>query len=65
MKIGTIVLLALGILVTLPVLQNERFTDFASNGEGPVFAGSLFPFARCFPSYSSSSPAAPCRAFTP
>ena len=44
MKIGTIVLLALGILVTLPVLKNERFTDFASNGEGPVFAGSLFPF---------------------
>jgi carbon starvation protein len=44
MKIGTIVLLALGIVVTLPVLQNERFTDFASSGEGPVFAGSLFPF---------------------
>jgi carbon starvation protein len=44
MKIGTIVLLALGILVTLPVLENERFTDFASNGQGPVFAGSLFPF---------------------
>jgi carbon starvation protein len=44
MKIGTIVLLALGILVTLPVLENERVTDFASNGQGPVFAGSLFPF---------------------
>ncbi|MEA2331423.1 MAG: carbon starvation protein [Thermoleophilaceae bacterium] len=44
MKIGTIALLALGILFTLPVLENERFTDFASNGEGPVFAGSLFPF---------------------
>ncbi len=44
MKIGVIVLLALGILVTLPVLENERFTEFASNGEGPVFAGSLFPF---------------------
>ena len=44
MKIGTIVLLALGILVTLPVLQNERFTEFASNGQGPVFAGALFPF---------------------
>jgi carbon starvation protein len=44
MKIGTIGLLALGILFTLPVLENERFTDFASNGEGPVFAGSLFPF---------------------
>ena len=44
MKIGTILLLALGILFTLPVLQNERFTEFASNGQGPVFAGSLFPF---------------------
>ena len=44
MKIGTIVLLAIGILVTLPVMQNEAVTKFASNGEGPVFAGSLFPF---------------------
>jgi carbon starvation protein len=44
MKVGVIGLLALGIVVTLPVLQNERFTDFASNGQGPVFAGSLFPF---------------------
>jgi carbon starvation protein len=44
MKIGTIVLLAIGILVTLPVMQNEAITDFASSGEGPVFAGALFPF---------------------
>jgi carbon starvation protein len=44
MKIGTIVLLALGILVTLPVLENEPITDFARNGDGPVFAGALFPF---------------------
>jgi carbon starvation protein len=44
MKIGTIVLLAVGILVTLPLMQNEAVTPFASNGEGPVFAGSLFPF---------------------
>jgi carbon starvation protein len=44
MKIGTIVLLAVGILVTLPVMQNEAVTPFASSGEGPVFAGSLFPF---------------------
>jgi carbon starvation protein len=44
MKIGTIVLLAVGILVTLPLMQNEPVTKFASNGEGPVFAGSLFPF---------------------
>jgi carbon starvation protein len=44
MKIGTIVLLAVGILITLPVMQNEAVTKFASSGEGPVFAGSLFPF---------------------
>jgi carbon starvation protein len=44
MKIGTIMLLAVGILVTLPVMQNEAVTPFASNGEGPVFAGALFPF---------------------
>jgi carbon starvation protein len=44
MKVGVILLLALGIVVTLPVLKNERFTEFASNGEGPVFAGALFPF---------------------
>src|ERR671916_2359755 len=44
MKIGTICLLAIGIVVTLPVMQNEAVTPFASSGEGPVFAGSLFPF---------------------
>jgi carbon starvation protein len=44
MKIGTILLLAVGIVVTLPVLKNEAVTKFASSGEGPVFAGSLFPF---------------------
>src|ERR671914_718603 len=44
MKVGTIALLAIGILLTLPVLQIPAFTDFAFNGQGPVFAGSLFPF---------------------
>lgn len=44
MKIGTIILLAIGITLTLPVLQMPRFTEFAFNGQGPVFAGSLFPF---------------------
>jgi carbon starvation protein len=44
MKVGTIALLAVGVLVTAPVLQNEAITKFASNGQGPVFAGSLFPF---------------------
>jgi carbon starvation protein len=44
MKIGTIGLLAAGILLTLPVLENQAVTKFASNGQGPVFAGPLFPF---------------------
>jgi carbon starvation protein len=44
MKVGVIILLAIGIVVTLPVLQNESVTKFASSGEGPVFAGALFPF---------------------
>src|SRR5215213_1126000 len=44
MKIGVIVLLAVGIIVTLPVMKSEAVTPFASNGEGPVFAGALFPF---------------------
>jgi carbon starvation protein len=44
MKIGTIALLAIGIVVTLPVMENEAVTKFASNGQGPVFAGALFPF---------------------
>ncbi|MFG1941513.1 carbon starvation CstA family protein [Nonomuraea sp. NPDC048826] len=44
MKIGTIALMAIGILVTMPAMQNTAFTEFAFNGKGPVFAGSLFPF---------------------
>ncbi|MCP2241340.1 carbon starvation CstA family protein [Lentzea aerocolonigenes] len=44
MKIGTIVLLAVGVLVTAPVLKTEAFTEFAFSGTGPVFTGSLFPF---------------------
>ncbi|MFE1796997.1 carbon starvation CstA family protein [Streptomyces sp. NPDC059517] len=44
MKIGTIGLLALGVVVSLPTLKMDPVTDFASQGNGPVFAGSLFPF---------------------
>ena len=44
MKIGTIMLLAVGIVVAAPMMQNEAVTKFASSGEGPVFAGALFPF---------------------
>ncbi|MDQ3862305.1 MAG: carbon starvation protein A, partial [Actinomycetota bacterium] len=44
MKIGTIALLAIGIAITLPPMHMPRFTEFAFNGQGPVFAGQLFPF---------------------
>ncbi|MCA0200217.1 MAG: carbon starvation protein A, partial [Proteobacteria bacterium] len=43
LKIGTIVLLAAGILVVTPDLQMPAMTKFV-DGTGPVFAGSLFPF---------------------
>jgi carbon starvation protein len=44
MKIGTILLLALGILLVLPPLRMPAVTSFI-DGSGPVFAGKLFPFA--------------------
>ncbi|WP_445398669.1 carbon starvation CstA family protein [Streptomyces sp. LE64] len=44
MKIGTIVLLAAGVVIAAPRLQADAVTEFASSGAGPVFAGSLFPF---------------------
>lgn len=44
MKIGTIVLLAVGVLITMPVLKAPAVSEFASSGKGPAFAGSLFPF---------------------
>ena len=44
MKIGTILLLALGILLVLPPLKLPAVTQFV-DGTGPVFAGKLFPFA--------------------
>ena len=44
MKIGTIALLAVGVVVAAPVLRADAVSDFARSGAGPVFAGSLFPF---------------------
>ncbi|NYE61105.1 carbon starvation protein [Duganella sp. 1224] len=43
LKIGTIVGLALGILIVAPHLQMPSLTKFV-DGSGPVWAGSLFPF---------------------
>ncbi|MGB3371188.1 MAG: carbon starvation CstA family protein, partial [Rhodococcus sp. (in: high G+C Gram-positive bacteria)] len=44
MKIGTIALLAVGILIAQPAIQMPAMTTFATEGNGPAFAGSLFPF---------------------
>lgn len=44
MKIGTIVLLAVTILIEMPMLRLPALTRFI-DGTGPVFAGKLFPFA--------------------
>jgi carbon starvation protein len=43
-KLGTIAILALGIVVVHPKLQMPALTRFV-DGSGPVFAGNLFPFA--------------------
>jgi len=43
MKIGTILLLAFGILLVMPTLRMPALTKFV-DGTGPVFAGKLFPF---------------------
>jgi carbon starvation protein len=44
MKVGTILLLAVGILIAHPTMQAPAISSFAERGNGPVFAGSLFPF---------------------
>ncbi len=44
-KLGTIALLAAGILVLRPSLELPAFTRFV-DGTGPIFAGKIFPF--CF-----------------
>ncbi len=43
LKIGTVVMLALGILIAAPEMKMPAVTRFI-DGTGPVFAGSLFPF---------------------
>ena len=44
MKVGTIVVLAAGIIIVRPVVEMAAVTEFATNTDGPVFAGKLFPF---------------------
>ena len=43
LKIGTILLLAIGIIIVRPDLQMSAVTKFV-DGSGPVWAGSMFPF---------------------
>jgi carbon starvation protein len=43
-KLGTIAILAVGIVLVRPTLQMPALTRFV-DGSGPVFAGNLFPFA--------------------
>jgi len=43
-KLGTVALLAVGIVVLHPSLQMPALTRFV-DGTGPVFAGKIFPFA--------------------
>jgi carbon starvation protein len=43
LKIGTIALLAVGIIIVRPDLQMPAVTNFI-DGSGPVWAGSVFPF---------------------
>lgn len=42
-KIGVVVALALGVIITLPPLHMPAVTRFV-DGTGPVFAGKVFPF---------------------
>lgn len=43
LKIGTIIALAIGILIVMPELKMPALTQF-TDGTGPVWKGSLFPF---------------------
>lgn len=44
MKVGTIILLAVGIIVVRPEITVPAVSEFASRADGPVWSGSLFPF---------------------
>ncbi len=57
LKIGTIIALAIGILIVAPELKMPAFTQFAKGG-------GQCGRATCSRSSSSPSPAARCRAFT-
>ncbi|MFC7623157.1 carbon starvation CstA family protein [Microlunatus sp. GCM10028923] len=44
MKIGTIVMLAIAIILVRPEISVPAFSEFAGRENGPVWTGALFPF---------------------
>lgn len=44
LKIGTILILLLGLMVANPVMQAPAVNEFYANGGGPYFSGAIFPF---------------------
>ncbi len=44
MKVGAVALIAVGVFLARPEMQAPAVSQFATRGNGPVFAGSLFPF---------------------
>jgi carbon starvation protein len=44
MKVGTILMLALAIIIVRPEIYAPAVSEFAATGTGPVVSGTLFPF---------------------
>ncbi len=44
LKIGTILVLLLGLIVANPMMQAPAVNEFYANGGGPYFKGAIFPF---------------------
>jgi carbon starvation protein len=44
LKIGTILVLLLGLIIANPVMQAPALNEFYANGGGPYFNGAIFPF---------------------
>jgi carbon starvation protein len=44
LKLGVVALLAVAILIMHPDLKMPAFTKFVAEGNGPLFAGKIFPF---------------------
>jgi len=44
LKIGTILILLLGLIVANPLMQAPAVNEYYANGGGPYFSGAIFPF---------------------